>query len=168
MAEEVVNGKKVILTADGLKKLEDELSDLKNVRRAEIAQELKEARAQGDLSENAEYDAAKDAQRIIEERIVEIESLLKNVEVVDSSEIDSERVSIGCRVKLRDMEYKEDMEFLMVGSTEASSLQGKMSNESPVGKAILGHKKGETVKVETKAGKIKYKILDVYVDKKKK
>ena len=168
MAEEVVNGKKVILTADGLKKLEDELSDLKNVRRAEIAQELKDARAQGDLSENAEYDAAKDAQRIIEERIVEIETLLKNVEVVDSSEIDSERVSIGCRVKLRDMEYKEDMEFLMVGSTEASSLQGKMSNESPVGKAILGHKKGETVKVETKAGKIKYKILDVYVDKKKK
>ncbi len=166
MAEEVVNGKKVILTADGLKKLEDELSELKNVRRAEIAQELKEARAQGDLSENAEYDAAKDAQRIIEERIVEIETLLKNVEVVDSSEIDSERVSIGCRVKLRDMEFKEDMEFLMVGSTEASSLQGKMSNESPVGKAILGHKKGETVKVETKAGKIKYKILEVSVDNK--
>ena len=166
MAEEVVNGKKVILTADGLKKLEDELSELKNVRRAEISQELKEARAQGDLSENAEYDAAKDAQRIIEERIVEIETLLKNVEVLDSSEIDSERVSIGCRVKLRDMEFNEDMEFLMVGSTEASSLQGKMSNESPVGKAILGHKKGETVKVETKAGKIKYKILEVSVDNK--
>ena len=166
MAEEVTNAKKVILTADGLKKLEDELSELKNVKRAEIAQELKEARAQGDLSENAEYDAAKDAQRIIEERIVEIEALLKNVEVVDSSEIDSEKVSIGCRVKLRDMEYKEDMEFQIVGSTEASSLEGRMSNESPVGKAILGHKKGETVKVETKAGKIKYKILDVYVDKK--
>ena len=85
---------------------------------------------------------------------------------MDSSEIDSERVSIGCKVRLRDMEFKEDMEFEIVGSTEASSLQGKMSNESPVGKAILGHKKGETVKVETKAGKIKYKILDVYVDKK--
>ncbi len=153
--------KKVILTEEGLKKLEDELSYLKNVKRAEIAQELKEARAQGDLSENAEYDAAKDAQRVAEERIAEIEALLKNVEVVDSSEVDSERVSIGCRVKLRDMEYKEDLEFQIVGSTEASSLQGKMSNESPVGRAIMGKKKGETVKVETKAGKIKYKILEV-------
>ena len=161
MAEELENGKKVILTEEGLKKLEDELSYLKNVKRAEIAQELKEARAQGDLSENAEYDAAKDAQRVAEERIVEIEALLKNVEVVDSSEVNSEVVSIGCRVKLRDMEYKEDMEFQIVGSTEASSLQGKMSNESPVGRAIMGRKKGETVKVETKAGKIKYKILEV-------
>ncbi len=161
MAEELENGKKVILTEEGLKKLEDELSYLKNVKRAEIAQELKEARAQGDLSENAEYDAAKDAQRVAEERIVEIEALLKNVEVVDSSEVNAETVSIGCRVKLRDMEYKEDMEFQIVGSTEASSLQGKMSNESPVGRAIMGKKKGETVKVETKAGKIKYKILEV-------
>ena len=155
--------KKVILTEEGLKKLEDELSYLKNVKRAEIAQELKEARAQGDLSENAEYDAAKDAQRVAEDRIIEIEDLLKNVEVVDSSEVDSERVSIGCKVKLRDMEYKEDFEFQIVGSKEASSIDGKMSNESPVGRAIMGKKKGETVKVETKAGKIKYKILEVSV-----
>ncbi len=164
--EDVIEfSKKTILTKEGKKKLEDELSFLKNVKEKEIAQELKEARAQGDLSENAEYDAAKDAQRVNYERIAEIEALLKNVELIETSEVDSEKVSIGCKVKLRDMEYKEDLEFQIVGSTEASSLEGRMSNESPVGQAIMGKKKGDTVKVETKAGKIKYKILEISVVK---
>ena len=153
--------KKNILTYEGLKKLEDELQDLKVNRRKEISQKIKEAREQGDLSENAEYDAAKDEQRDIEARIEEIEGILKNVEVVDEDEVDLDTVTIGCKVMIRDMEFKEDMEYKIVGSTEASSLQGKISNESPVGKALLGHKKGDTVKVETQAGELKYKILAI-------
>lgn len=153
--------KKHILTYEGLKKLEDELQELKVERRAENAQKLKEARAQGDLSENAEYDAAKDEQRDIEARIEEIEKILKNAEVVVEDEVDTEKVSIGCTVKIRDMEYKEDMEYKIVGSTEADSLAGKISNESPVGKALIGSKKGQTVTVETLAGVLKYKILEI-------
>lgn len=153
--------KKNILTYEGLKKLEDELQDLKVNRRKEISQKIKEAREQGDLSENAEYDAAMDEQRDIEARIEEIETILKNAEVVDEDEVDLDTVTIGCKVMIRDLEFDEDMEYKIVGSTEASSLQGKISNESPVGKALLGHKKGETVTVETQAGDLKYKILGI-------
>ena len=153
--------KKNILTYEGLKKLEDELHDLKVVRRAEVAQKIKEAREQGDLSENAEYDAAKDEQRDIEARIEEIEKILKNAEVVLDEEVDTGKISIGCKVKIRDMEFKEDLEYKIVGSTEADSLKGKISNESPVGKALIGAKKGQTVTVETQAGELKYKVLQI-------
>ena len=123
--------KKNILTYTGLKKYEDELHDLKVNKRQEIAQKIKEAREQGDLSENAEYDAAKDEQRDIEARIVDLEKLLKNAEVVVEDEIDLDKISIGCQVKVLDVEEDEEMEFKIVGSTEANSLDGKISNESP-------------------------------------
>lgn len=153
--------KKNILTYEGLKKLEDELEDLKVVRRKEVADKIKEAREQGDLSENAEYDAAKDEQREIEARIEELEKILKNAEVVDEDEVDVDTINIGCKVKILDMEFDEELELRIVGSTEASSLQGKISNESPVGKALLRHKVGDVVEVETQAGVIEYKILEI-------
>ena len=153
--------KKNILTYAGLKQYEDELHDLKVNKRREIAQKIKEAREQGDLSENAEYDAAKDEQRDIEARIEALEKLLKNAEVVVEEEIDLDKISIGCKVKLLDVEEGEEMEFKIVGSTEANSLQNKISNESPVGHALLGRKVGETVDVETQAGTIQYKILEI-------
>ncbi len=153
--------KKNILTYAGLKKYEEELSDLKLVKRKEIAQKIKEAREQGDLSENAEYDAAKDEQRDIELRIEELEKLLKNAEVVVEDEVELDKISIGCEVKVYDVEYEEEMDFRIVGSTEANSLQNKISNESPVGKALLGKRVGETVVVETQAGEIAYKVLDI-------
>ena len=153
--------KKNILTYEGLKKLEDELEDLKVNRRKEVADKIKEAREQGDLSENAEYDAAKDEQREIEARIEELEKILKNAEVVVEEDVDVDVINIGCKVKVLDMEYDEELEFRIVGSTEASSLQGKISNESPVGKALLRHKVGDVVEVETQAGSIEYKILEI-------
>ena len=153
--------KKNILTYAGLKKYEDELANLKQVRRKEVALKIKEAREQGDLSENAEYDAAKDEQRDIELRIEELEKLLKNVEVVVEDEVDLEKISVGCQVKVYDVEYEEEIEFRIVGSTEANSLENKISNESPVGKALLGRKAGETVEVETQAGVIEYQILEI-------
>ena len=124
--------KKNLLTYAGLRKLEDELHDLKVVKRKEVAGKIKEAREQGDLSENAEYDAAKDEQRDIEARIEEIEKILKNAEVVVEDEVDLDRISVGCKVKVHDYEFEEDMELKIVGSTEANSLEGKISNESPV------------------------------------
>ncbi len=153
--------KKNILTYEGLVKLENELHDLKVNRRKEVAQKIKEAREQGDLSENAEYDAAKDEQRDIEARIEELEKILKNAEVVDEDEIDLEVISIGCKVKIFDTEFDEELEYKIVGSTEANSLQGKISNESPVGQALMGAKVGQTVSVDTQAGTIEYKVLEI-------
>lgn len=153
--------KKNILTYEGLKKLEDELQNLKVVRRKEVAQKIKEAREQGDLSENAEYDAAKDDQRDIEARIDEIEKILKNVEVVTEEDIDDKKVGIGSRVVLHDYEYKEDVEYIIVGTTEANSRLNKLSNESLVGAAIMGKKVGKTVTIDTLAGKAKYKIVKI-------
>ena len=153
--------KKNILTYAGLKKLENELQDLKVIRRKEVAEKIKEAREQGDLSENAEYDAAKDEQREIEARIEEIEKILKNAEVVDEDEVDTDVISIGCKVRVYDDAFDEEVEFCIVGSTEANSLQNKISNESPVGMSLLGRKLGDEVSVETQAGVIQYKILDI-------
>ena len=153
--------KKNILTYAGLKKLEDELHDLKVVKRKEVAGKIKEAREQGDLSENAEYDAAKDEQRDIEARIEEIEKILKNAEVVVEDEVDMDKVSVGCKIRVIDMEYDEEMELQIVGSTEANSLQGKISNESPVGKALIGARKNDIVKVEMPAGVMRYKVLSI-------
>ena len=157
----MADSKKHILTYAGLKKYEDELQDLKIHRRQEIAQKIKEAREQGDLSENAEYDAAKDEQRDIEARIEELEKILKNAEVVVEDEVDLDKINIGCIVKILDVEYSEELEYKIVGSTEANSLKGKISNESPVGKALIGHKVGDTVEVETPAGVFAYKILEI-------
>ena len=156
-----MQGKKNSLTYEGLRKYESELEELKVVRRQEVAQKIKEAREQGDLSENAEYDAAKDEQRDIEARIEELENILKNVEIVDEDEVDLDKINIGCRVKLWDVEFEEELEYKIVGSTEANSIKGKISNESPVGKALLGHTVGEVVQVETGAGIIEYKVLDI-------
>ena len=153
--------KKHILTYAGLKQYEDELQNLKVARRKEVAQKIKEAREQGDLSENAEYDAAKDEQRDIELRIEELEKLLKNAEVVVEEEIDVNKINIGCKVKLLDVEYDEEMEFYIVGSTEANSLQNKISNEAPVGRALIGKSVGDVVDVETQAGIIQYKVLEI-------
>ena len=153
--------KKHILTYAGLKQYEDELQNLKVVKRKEVAQKIKEAREQGDLSENAEYDAAKDEQRDIEARIEELEKILKNAEVVVEDEVDLDKINIGCIVKILDVEYSEELDYKIVGSTEANSLKGKISNESPVGKALIGHKVGDTVEVETPAGVFAYKILEI-------
>ena len=153
--------KKNLLTYAGLKKLEEELHDLKVVKRKEVAGKIKEAREQGDLSENAEYDAAKDEQRDIEARIEELEKILKNAEVVVEDEVDLDKINIGCQVKILDIEYSEELDYKIVGSTEANSLKGKISNESPVGKALIGHKVGDTVEVETPAGVFAYKILEI-------
>ena len=149
--------KKNLLTYAGLKKLEDELHDLKVVKRKEVAEKIKEAREQGDLSENAEYDAAKDEQRDIEARIEEIEKILKNAEVV----VELDRISVGCKVKVYDYEFEEEMELKLVGSTEANSLEGKISNESPVGKALIGAHTGDVVEVEMPMGIMKYKVLEI-------
>ena len=163
MAEEQAV-KKNIMTYAGLKKLEDELNDLKVNKRQEISKKIGEAREQGDLSENAEYDAAKDEQRDIEARIEEIENILKHAEVVDEDEADTDKVNVGCYVKVHDEDYDEDLDFYIVGSTEANSLEGKISNESPVGKAIVGATVGQTVTVETEAGSFDYKILEIKQD----
>jgi len=157
----MVETKKNILTFAGLKSLEDELLDLKVYKRKEVAQKIKEAREQGDLSENAEYDAAKDEQRDIEARIEELENLLKNVEVIDEDEVDTDSISIGCKVRVHDIEFDEELEYSIVGSTEADSLKNKISNESPVGSALLGRKEGEVIEVDTQAGVIKFKILAI-------
>lgn len=153
--------KKNILTYEGLQKLENELQDLKVVKRKEVAQKIKEAREQGDLSENAEYDAAKDEQRDIEARIEQIEKILKNAEVVVEEEVDLDKINIGCKVRILDMEFDEELEYKLVGSTEANSLKGKISNESPVGKALIGATIGDVVEVETQAGLLKYKVLEI-------
>ena len=154
-----MDNKKNILTYAGLKKLEDELEQLKVVKRKEVSQKIKEAREQGDLSENA--DAAKDEQRDIEARIEEIEKILKNAEVVVEEEVDLDKISIGCKIRILDCEFDEELEYKIVGSTEANSLKGKISNESPVGRALLGKKVGDTVTVETQVGELTYKVLEI-------
>ena len=156
-----MEAKKNILTYEGLRKYEDELHELKVVKRQEVAQKIEEAREQGDLSENAEYDAAKDEQRDIEARIEELEKILKNAEVVVEEEVDLDKISVGCQIKILDLEDNSELTYKIVGSTEANSLKGKISNESPVGKALIGSKVGDTVDVETQAGVIQYKVLEI-------
>ena len=153
--------KKNILTREGLKRYEDELHELKVVRRKEVAQKIKEAREQGDLSENAEYDAAKDEQRDIEARIEDLEKILKNVEVVDEEDVTADHIMIGSKVRIYDIEFDEELSYKIVGSTEANSIKGKISNESPVGRALLGAVVGDTVTVHTPAGESNYKVLEI-------
>ena len=154
------NAKKNILTYAGLQELETELEDLKVNKRKEVAQKIKEAREQGDLSENAEYDAAKDEQRDIEARIEEIEKILKNVEVVAEDEVDDKKINVGCHIKIFDYEFDEELEFSIVGSTQTDSLNGKISNESPLGHALIGHEIGDEVEVEMGETVSKYSTAD--------
>ena len=149
------------LTADGLKRLEDELEELKTIKRKEVAEKIKVALSFGDLSENSEYDEAKNEQAMVEARIVQLEAILKNAKVLDNDEMDTDLVNLGSKVKIRDVEFDEIMEYHLVGSTEADPMNGKISDESPVGKAILGHRVGEMVEAETPSGMVQFEILEI-------
>jgi transcription elongation factor GreA len=154
-------GKQVVLTEQGLKKLEEELEQLKTEKRKEIAEKIKVALSFGDLSENSEYDEAKNEQAMVESRIAYIEAILQNVKLIDDDELNTEAVSLGCKVKVHDIEYDEDILYHIVGSTEADPDQDLISDESPVGRAMLDHKVGDEVEVEAPGGSIKYKILEI-------
>ena len=153
--------KQMVLTSAGLKKLEEELDELKSVKRKEIADKIKVALSFGDLSENSEYDEAKNEQGIIEARIAEIEKTLQNVKVLDESDLNTEHVSIGNKVVLKDLQKNKVMEFHIVGSKEVDMKNGKISDESPVGKACLGKTKGEVIDVDAPAGILKFEIMDI-------
>ncbi len=154
--------KQVILTEEGLRNLESELENLKTVKRKEVAEKIKVALSFGDLSENSEYDEAKNEQAIIEARILEIESMLKDVKIIDEHELSTELVNVGSKVKVEDMEYSEIIDYKIVGPSEADPREGKISDESPVGAALIGHEAGEIVKVETPGGICTYKIIEIY------
>jgi len=153
--------KKTVLTYEGLKKLEAELHELKVVRRKDVAAKIKDARGQGDLSENAEYDAAKEEQAEIEARIGLIEKMLRNAEVIDEDYLDKDSIGLGSKVTILDVEYNEKFEYLIVGSTEADPAGGRISNESPLGMALLKRNRGETISVEAPDGAIQYQIIDI-------
>lgn len=153
--------KEVILTQEGYNKLEEQLNELKTKKRTEIAERIKIARGFGDLSENAEYDEAKNAQSENEQLISELELQLRNAKIINEKEIDLETVQIGNIVKVRDLEFKEDITYTIVGSTEVNLAENKISNESPLGKALLGAKKGQTVEVNAPDGILKYKVLSL-------
>ena len=156
-----MESKKKLLTYEGLKRLEEELENLKVVRRKEVAGKIKEAREQGDLSENAEYDAAKDEQRDIEARIEEIDDILKNAEVIVEDEIDVAKINVGCKVTLFDFEENDEVSYQIVGSSEANSLRRKISNESPIGSALIGKTINDVIEVETLSGVLKFKVLEI-------
>lgn len=158
MAEEI---QKIQFTVEGMKRLQDELEERKTVISGQIAEQLKEARAQGDLSENSEYDEAKDAQAKNEARIMEIEEILKNAEVIDDSEISKTKISLGSKVTLRDEETKEEIQYELVNAKDADIFSNRISQDSPVGKAIMGKKKGQVIEVTTVAGAFKYKIIKI-------
>ena len=153
--------KEVILTPEGYKKLKEEISYLSTEKRREVAERIKTAREFGDIAENAEYDDAKNEQALLEHRIAQLEERLLNARVITKKEISKDSVSIGSRVKLRDVDAKETIEYRIVGSAEANPSENKLSNESPVGKAIIGRKKGETVEVTAPRGTLKFKIMDI-------
>ena len=158
MAEE---NQKIQFTVEGMKRLQDELEERKTVISGQIAEQLKDARAQGDLSENSEYDEAKDAQAKNEARIMEIEEILKNAEVIDESEISKTKISLGSKVTLRDEETKEEIQYEIVNAKDADIFSNPISQDSPVGKAIIGKKKGQVIEVTTVAGAFKYKIIKI-------
>jgi transcription elongation factor GreA len=153
--------KDIILTKEGYQKLKREIEDLSTRRRREIADRIKVAREFGDIAENAEYDAAKNEQAMVEARIAKLEERLASARVIEKREISKDVVSVGSTVRLRDVDAKQTVEYRIVGSAEANPAELKLSNESPVGKAIIGHKKGETVEVATPRGSLKYKILEI-------
>src|SRR5699024_9660614 len=153
--------KRVFMTAEGLEKMENELDELKSVKRKEVADRIKQALAFGDISENAEYDQAKNEQAQLEEKIAKLEDMLRNAKIIEEDEITTDKVGVGSKVKVLDMEFDEQMEYTIVGSAEANPYSGKISNESPVGKALLGGKIDETIDVQVPDGIIKFKIIDI-------
>jgi len=153
--------KKMVLTYEGLKRMEEELQNLKIFRRKDVAEKIKEARGQGDLSENAEYDSAKEEQAEIEARIVVLEKILRNAEVIDDDDVKRDVVSVGATVKIFDVEFEEEIQYIIVGSAEADPMNGRISNESPVGIALLGKKEGVTVDVETPSGMVQFKVMEI-------
>jgi transcription elongation factor GreA len=157
----IMKEKEVILTVAGLKNLEEELEQLKSVRRREIAARIKQAIEFGDISENSEYEDAKNEQAFIEGRILTLEKMLRNAKIIDDENIDIEAVHIGSKVLLKDLEFGDEFEYTIVGSVEADPGASKISNESPVGKAILGKPKGSVVEVNVPAGILKYEIMDI-------
>jgi len=154
-----VTDKKTVLTYAGLRDLEEELRIAKTIKRKEIAQKIKEARSQGDLSENAEYDAAKEEQGKLEVRIATVEKMLRNASIIDEEEIDKDVAGLGSTVTVLDIEFNEEEKYVIVGSAEADPVAGKISNESPLGSALLGHKIGDVLDVETPGGVVKFKIV---------
>ena len=157
----MANTKQTILTDEGLKKLEEELEQLKTVTRKEVADKIKVALSFGDLSENSEYDEAKNEQALVESRIVQIEAMLKNVKILDEDELTNDLVSVGSKIKLFDKEFDEEVDYQIVGSTEADPMSGRISDESPVGQSLLGHKVGDVVEVETPGGVCLYEVLEI-------
>ena len=153
--------KETLLTSEGLAKLENELEDLKTIRRKEVADKIKVAISFGDLSENSEYDEAKNEQAMIEARILQIEAMLKNVKILDSDSLDTETVNLGSRVRVLDTEFDEEETFQIVGSTEANPDQGRISDESPIGKNLLGHRVDDIVAIPVPNGTVTYKILEI-------
>ena len=154
--------KKVVVTASGLKALEEELEQLKTVRRKEVSEKIRVARSYGDLSENSEYDEAKNEQAIVEARIADLEVMLKNVVILDESELVTDAVSLGSTVKLYDEEFEEELEYIIVGSTEADLDIGKISDESPVGKALLGKKVGDVAEAILPSGDVaRFKVISI-------
>lgn len=153
--------KEVLLTPDGFKKLEDELDFLRTIKRKEVAERIKVAIGFGDISENSEYEDAKKEQAFVEGRIATLEKMLRNARILEEEEISTEQVSVGSTVLVKDMEYDEEMEYIIVSSAEADPNENKISNESPVGKAIMGHSVGSTVEVTVPAGTVKYEIIAI-------
>lgn len=153
--------KQTLLTDEGLKNYEQELDYLKTVKRKEVAEKIKVALSFGDLSENSEYDEAKNDQAMLEARIAQIEAILKNAKIIDESELTNEHIHVGSKIKVHDCEFDEDVEYQIIGSNEADPFNGKLSEESPVGAALLGHQVGDTVVVETPDGEVKFIILEI-------
>jgi transcription elongation factor GreA len=153
--------KEVILTPEGFDKLREEIEQLSTVKRREVAERIKQAREFGDITENSEYDDAKNEQAMLEHRIATLEERLAHARVIEADEIKSDVVGLGSRVRLKEIDANETIEYTIVGSAEANPTQNRLSNESPVGKAILGHKKGEIVEVAAPRGSLKFKILDI-------
>ncbi len=153
--------KEIIVTVEGLKKLEQELEQLKTVKRKEVAEKIKVALSFGDLSENSEYDEAKNEQAMVEARINEVEAMLKNIKVLDDADVSTDKISIGSKVVVKDLEFNEEEKYYLVGSTEADPMQGKISDESPIGAAIMGKCVGDIVEVDAPGGVFKLEIIEI-------
>ncbi len=153
--------KEVVLTVKGLKKIEKELEHLKTVKRKEVSERIKVAISFGDISENSEYDEAKNEQAQLEERIYKLENMLKNARVIDEKDISVEMVSVGSKVRIKDLEYDEEVQYEIVGSAEADPYEAKISNESPVGSALIGKRVGDKVEIQVPAGEVTYEVLEI-------
>jgi transcription elongation factor GreA len=156
-----VNDKELVLTREGLQKLESELDDLKTIHRREVNERIRQAKEFGDISENAEYEAAKQEQAFVEGRIMRVESMIRNARIIEDSEYATDEVHLGASVKVKDLKGGGSLEFTLVGSTEADPQNGRVSNESPLGRALIGKKKSETVEVQTPRGVVSYKVESI-------